>query len=154
MCGGRMPLRYHMHCRKAKKTNFGSVAFCCVVYLYTHYLLGVLYGQWPVSKQVCRQPATFWIWNGQKYWPQWSTLIRGLTGQSVPKLSWQRLVCQSWPHFGGRMPLRYHMHYRKAQKNNFGSVTFCCVVYVYTHYYWVFWYGQGPASRQVCRQPE
>ena len=33
-------------------------------------------------------------------------------------------------------PLRYHMHYRKkARKLTFGSVTFCVVVYDYTHYY-------------------
>ena len=51
------------------------------------------------------------------------------------------------------MPLRYHMHYRKAQKNNFGSVTFCCVVYVYTHYYWVICMVKGlPAGRSVDSQ--
>ena len=51
------------------------------------------------------------------------------------------------------MPLRYHMHYRKAQKNNFGSVTFCCVVYVYTHYYWVFCMVKGlQAGRSVDSQ--
>ena len=53
------------------------------------------------------------------------------------------------------MPLRYHMHCRKAQKNNFGSVTFCCVVYVYTHYYWVFCMVKGmQASRSVGCQTE
>ena len=51
------------------------------------------------------------------------------------------------------MPLRYHMHYRKAQKNNFGSVAFCCVVYVYTHYYWVFCMVKGlQAGRSVASQ--
>ena len=51
------------------------------------------------------------------------------------------------------MPLRYHMHCRKAQKINFGSVTFCCVVYVYTHYYWVFCMVKGlQAGRSVDSQ--
>ena len=44
------------------------------------------------------------------------------------------------------MPLRYHMHYRQAKKINFGSVTCCCVVYVYTHYYCVFSMAKGLQS--------
>ena len=52
------------------------------------------------------------------------------------------------------MPLRYHMHYRKAKKkNNFGSVTFCCVVFVYTHYNWVLCMVKGlQAGRSVDSQ--
>ena len=52
------------------------------------------------------------------------------------------------------MPLRYHrQHYRKAKTMNFGSVTFCCVVYVYTHYYWVFCMVKGlQAGRSVDSQ--
>ena len=51
------------------------------------------------------------------------------------------------------MPLRYHMHCRKAKKTNFGSVAFCCVVYAYTHYYWVLCMVNGlQASRSVDSQ--
>ena len=51
------------------------------------------------------------------------------------------------------MPLRYHMHYRKGKTTNFGSVTFGCVVYVYSHYYWVFCMVKGlQAGRSVDSQ--
>ena len=49
--------------------------------------------------------------------------------------------------------LRYHMHYRKAKNTNCGSVTFCCAVYVYTHYYLVFSMVKGlQAGRSVDSQ--
>ena len=51
------------------------------------------------------------------------------------------------------MPLRYHMHYRIAKTITFGSVTFCCVVHGYTHYYWVLCMAKGlQAGRSVDSQ--
>ena len=48
------------------------------------------------------------------------------------------------------MALSYHMHVRKGNKLIFGSVTFCFVVSVLTHYYWFFCLVKGMgASRSV-----
>ena len=46
-----MPLRYHMHCRKGKKTNFGSVAFLLCGVCVQPLLLGAVYGQGPAIRQ-------------------------------------------------------------------------------------------------------
>ena len=48
------------------------------------------------------------------------------------------------PAAGGSMAWGYHMQYQtKARNLKFGSVTFCSMVYIYTHYYGCFWMVKG-----------